>query len=188
MPVTPMPIGVNLLPWRANRARRRRRVFGSALITLLTLGLAVMWAASLAIEPAYERQATANAKLRAQLATLSERVTEYRDLEQRSQTHAQRRNALKAIRQKPIRLLKALAAATQAMPTAAVLTRLKQTPEALIVSGHTPTPEAVPRLLNRLRQHPAFANAILKSLQPLEADSATNRQFTLQAYYHHEQP
>ena len=161
-----MPIGVNLLPWRSQRAARQRRVFGLALATLGLLGLSLMWAASVAIDPARQHQADTNAKLRAQMNTLSARVSEYRQLEQHLQTLTQRTTALARINQQQASDFRALAAAIQALPPAIVLSALEQTPSAITLRGHTQTPETLPRALKRLREHAAFHSATLKTLQP----------------------
>lgn len=161
-----MPIGVNLLPWRSHRAAHKRRVFSLALCALGLLGLSLMWAASLAIDPARQHQADTNAKLRAQMTTLSARVSEYRQLEQHHQALTERTAALASINQQQADSLNALVAAIQALPPSIVLSALEQTPSAITLSATTQTPEALPSVLKRLREHSAFRTATLKTLQP----------------------
>ncbi|AIG04384.1 type IV pilus biogenesis protein PilN [Pseudomonas fluorescens] len=77
---------INLLPWREERAERRRKFFLIFLLVITTIALAAVWLADRVIDRAIDRQVARNNHLSKQVTILDSRIKTIDDLrEQRQQ-------------------------------------------------------------------------------------------------------
>jgi len=174
-----MPIGVNLLPWRARQARRQRLRLG---LIGLGSGLAGLMALILIAISIDQRNAAARAHqadLEAQLAELAPAIATYRRLEQTRERLDARHSVMQQLGERRTHAPDALAQALAARPPAITLTRLQIRPKERVIEGHTRQPDALPRLIDALRAAPAFAGFRLQRLAHLPAERDRRRGFRL---------
>lgn len=174
-----MPIGVNLLPWRARQARRQR--WRLALIGLGG-GLAGLMALAIIATRVDQQNAAARAhqaELEAQLAELAPAI-EAQDRLERTRERLDARHAVtETLGEQRRRAPDALTQTLAARPPTIALTRLRIHAEERVIEGHTRQPDALPRLIDALRAAPAFAGFHLQRLTHLPAEGGERRGFRL---------
>ncbi|KAF0285114.1 hypothetical protein BA899_04560 [Spiribacter sp. SSL99] len=174
-----MPIGVNLLPWRARQARRRR--WRLALIGLGG-GLAGLMALAI-IATRVDQQNAADrahqAELEAQLAELAPAIEAQGRLERTRERLDARHAVTETLGEQRRRAPDALTQTLAARPPTIALTRLRIHAEERVIEGHSRQPDALPRLIDSLRAAPAFAGFHLQRLTHLATEGGERRGFRL---------
>jgi type IV pilus assembly protein PilN len=178
MPEINMPIGVNLLPWREQRAQRQTRHLILTLAATAGIGLMIMWAASLAMTPAQDKQAEENAelsvKLKQRVAQKNQRIA----LEKKRSALTQRTQVIRNLTANSHNTLTGLSTIASALPSSITLTRVEQTDAVITIDGTTAEPQTLPIYLTRLRGKSGFADVSLRRLSA--DDSAQTRQRAFQ--------
>lgn len=156
MPEMLMPIGVNLLPWRAERDRRARRRAWLAMPTAGFIGLGMMLMATLVIREMREERLDANARVRQQIDALADRRAATEQLEQTHAALTRRMAAMEALLDGRTRALDELTGLMEALPEDVRLMGVERGAERMVIEGLAPQPASVSALIMALRASPRF--------------------------------
>ena len=151
-----MPIGVNLLPWRAERDRRARRRAWLAMPTAAFTGLGVMLMATLVIKEGHQDRLDANAQVRQQIDALADRRAATEQLKRSHEALSRRMAAMEALLDKRTRALDELTGLLEALPEDVRLLGIERGAERLVIEGLAPQPASVSALVTALRASPRF--------------------------------
>lgn len=151
-----MPIGVNLLPWRAERDRRARRRMWLAMPTATLIGLGIMLMATLVIREMHEERLDANTRVRQQIDALADRRAATEQLKRTHGALSRRMAAMEALLDGQTRALDELTGLMEALPHDVRLMGVERGAERLVIEGLAPAPVSVSALITALRASPRF--------------------------------
>ena len=141
---------INLLPWREERAERRRKYFLMFLLAIALVALAAVWLADRVIDRAIDRQVARNNHLSQQVTVLDSRIKTIDELsEQRRQLMARMKvvEDLQGDRSWGGRLFDELA---RAVPDGVQLREVSVSGRSIEISGTAASSQDVAHLMRRL--------------------------------------
>jgi Tfp pilus assembly protein PilN len=176
-----MPIGVNLLPWRARQARQQRWRLARIGLGSTLVGLLAMMLAAGGIDERNTAARARQADLDARLTALAPAIEARRRLDRVRAALERRYTVVEDLGTRRTRATDALTQALEARPAAITLTRLRLRADERVIQGHARQADAVPRLIDALRRAPAFTGLQLQRLaHPADApDPDRGRGFRL---------
>ncbi|QGM21065.1 hypothetical protein GJ672_01410 [Spiribacter sp. 2438] len=163
-----MPTGVNLLPWRQQAARSRRRRFSRQLVGAFVIGIAVSAAGAKAIEHRTQAASQHHQQLQAQADQIREELETIRQLEDRMAAYQQRLDVLESLNAERPDPMDTLTDLLAELPEGTVLQRLTGDASRLQLTGTSPSPATLARYLDQLESRPAFDQARLENLVPTQ--------------------
>ncbi|MFO2463158.1 PilN domain-containing protein [Pseudomonas sp. 15FMM2] len=170
---------INLLPWREERAERRRKYFLLFLLAIALAALAAIWLADRVIDRAIDRQVARNNHLNKQVTVLDSRIKTIDELsEQRRQLMARMKvvEDLQDDRSSGERLFDQLA---RAVPDGVQLREVSVTGSSIEVSGTAASSHDVARLMRSLEDSPGLQNPGLRHVRADEAGTGNAFQLTV---------
>ena len=174
-----MPIGVNLLPWRAERDRRARRRMGLAMPTATLIGLGIMLTAAVIAQEMRQELLDANRQVRHQIKALADRRAATEQLERTHKVLSQRMTAMEALLEGRTRALDELAGLTKALPTDVRLVRIERGAERMVIEGVAPQAASVSALVTALRASPRFPDLRFERLGTRAAQGGHGDRFRI---------
>lgn len=147
--------GFNLLPWRAERRRRRTQEFHRWLALAALLGGSVVFGVFVINAGRLTVQHDRNQRLEAENAALDERIRQVRNLQQEIEALNARRASVERLQAGRIVAVHLLDELAERVPQGVVLKSLKQT-ERTLLTGHAQSNARVSELLRAIGTQPGW--------------------------------
>ena len=180
MPEIPMPIGVNLLPWRAQRDQRMRRRIWLAMPTAAIIGLGVMLVATLLIREMRHELLRANESTRQQITALADQRASAERLEAMHTRLRRRMSAMEQLLARRTTRLTELVGLVEALPPPVRLIRIERDAERMVIEGLAPDSASISALVNAVRTSPHFPELQFERLETASASERTGDRFRIE--------
>ncbi len=163
-----MPTGVNLLPWRQQAARLRRRRFSQQLLGAFLIGITVSAAGVQAIDHRTDAASQHYQQLQLQADRIREELGVIRELEDRVAAYQQRLEVLESLTAEHRDPMDTLVDLLADLPEETVLQRLTWDASRLQLTGTSQAPATLAQYLDQLESRPTFDQARLENLAPTQ--------------------
>lgn len=170
-----MPIGVNLLPWREQKAQRRRKKHVRHLIMMISLGCLLAGLARLPVDSWRQSEEHNRQALDASLTTLQKKLNAMEAAEaqkDRLSHHLRLKNSLSHRRDA---WLDQLATLLAAIPSGVVFSRIEAQAGRWQIHGHAQATGAVPALMQSLQRSSVFEHPRVERIDPADASNPSHR-------------
>ncbi len=161
-----MPIGINLLPWRARKQQRERRQRRQKLLLAAFSGCLLSVLAWLPVKAWHHYQAQTNQALAAEANERAEARATHQRLHQEIKQLTEYHQQQQAIAAAQKNWLDALSAIIQADTKTTTLTRIEQTDARWRIAGRMTDAAALPALLEQLDSHERFRDVTIEFVEP----------------------
>ena len=173
--------GVNLLPWRAMRRARTRRLRLVGSLVMLFLGLCLGAVGSQGIDALTAEQAERNQRLEAAILSLDRRISAIDDLQGTRNRLTERMTTLQVLTDSRRKPLERFAAIAWALPDTLTLQRWSLQDDTLDLTGTAQEVSAVATLMSRIEQLPQFDAATLVSIDSAQQTHPMLKYFHIRA-------
>jgi len=173
---------INLLPWRENLRRQRKRNFylmllATVLLAVLTL---VLW--HLQVKAEIEYQNARNDFLRNEIAKVNTKIREIRDIEKRREQLIARMNVIQALQVSRPMVVHMFDELVKTIPDGVYLDQLTQTGEKVALNGWAQSNARISAYMRNIENSLWLADPQLKVIQNKDekADPGAMARFTLE--------
>lgn len=169
---------INLLPWRDEQRKERRKQFafiagGSAVLMLLVVLYVHIYVGSM-----ISNQDSRNQYLQQQIDEVNSKIKEISDLEQQKQQLLARMKVIEQLQQNRPEVVHLFEALAKAVPEGLYLASIKQSGNTLTIDGDAQSNARVSSFMRNLDASPWFDNPVLDVIQAQDKRVRT-RTFTL---------
>ena len=141
---------INLLPWREERAERRRKFFLIFLLAITTIALVAVWLADRVIDRAIDRQVARNNHLSKQVTVLDSRIKTIDELREQRQQVMERMKVVEDLQGHRTSGQELLDQLARAMPDGVQLSEVSVSGTSVEVTGTAVSSDDVTRLMRSL--------------------------------------
>jgi type IV pilus assembly protein PilN len=173
------PIRINLLPHRQLRKARQQRLFAVLAVVVLGAGLAAVALGQAYLMNAKANQDRRNAFLKEEIAKLDKQIAEIAQLKEKTQDLLARKNAVESLqsnRDEAVHLFDELA---RRLPDGLYLKSVKQTGDAIAVSGYAQSSARVSTFMRALEQAALFDEPTLVEVKAAQVGALRVNEFGL---------
>jgi type IV pilus assembly protein PilN len=172
-------IRINLLPYRAERRRARNRQFGIAAALTAGLGVVVWFAGHTVLAGRIEHQEARNDYLKKQIAVLDKQIAEIKTLKTQIQALLARKEVVEKLQSNRTEVVHLLDQMVRIVPEGVYFTRLKQTGNALSLTGYAQSSARVSTLMRNIEDSPWLGEPQLVEIKAEQVGKLRLNQFIL---------
>ncbi len=172
---------INLLPWREQERKVRRREFGIAVggavvaAVLVTLGGKLMYSSWI------DSQTAKNDYLKKEIGKLDEKITDILDLENRKQRLLARMEIIEKLQRSRPEIVHLFDEVVKTVPDGIYLTEVKQTGKKLEIHGIAQSSTRVSTFMRNIDGSQWMANPVLEVVETAQNSPTGGSSFTLNA-------
>jgi type IV pilus assembly protein PilN len=152
---------INLLPWREEQRRQQQRRFYRHTLAVAGLAVVLVVAAAMELQGMVRTQQHRNDYLRQQIALIDGQIGEVQGLRSERKRMSERLVMVESLQGSRIELVHILDALPRTVPEGVVLEELKQTGDALEISGVGHSNADISQFMRKLDESPWFHSARL---------------------------
>lgn len=172
---------INLLPWRENQRKERKRKFGFQLIAIAVLaGLAVLYWHML-VQQQIEHQNSRNSLLRAEIAEVDKKIVEIKDIEKRRAQLIARMNVIQDLQVSRPQIVHLFDELVDTIPEGAYLVSLNQKGSNVTVGGRAQSNARVSAYMRNIDSSSWVGGALLKVIEAKDKTDTGMSHFSLVA-------
>jgi len=160
---------INLLPWRAEERKERRKNFAIASLVAIVLGALIMWLVNIGIQGRIDHQNARNQRLQQEIAVLDEQIKEIRNLQVRKERLLARMSAIDNLQQARPEVVFLFDQVLRIMPEGVYLTEFTQNGRNLLFKGVAESSTRVSALMRNIAASPTLADPRLQVVQSGQA-------------------
>lgn len=170
---------INLLPWRDNYRREKKKEF-TAILFLVLLGAAVAAAGWVfALGSAIDHQEARNAKLKKEIRVLDKQVAEIREMKEQREELLARRDVIQGLQGKRPVIVRYFDEMVRAVPDGLFLNSLKRQGSGVDIVGVAESPNRVSSFMRNLDDSDWFKEANLSAVKKVPQYGEQATEFTL---------
>lgn len=172
---------INLLPWRENQRKERKRKFGLQLLGVAALaGLAALYWHML-VQQKIEHQNSRNALLKAEIAQVDKKIVEIKDIEKRRAQLIARMNIIQDLQVSRPQIVHLFDELVETIPEGAYLVNLNQQGNRIAVKGRAQSNARVSSYMRNIDSGSWIGGALLKIIQAKDKTGTGMSHFELAA-------
>lgn len=170
---------INLLPWRENLRKERKRQFTSIAIGAMLLMGAVILYIHINIAGSISEQAGRNKFLEDEIAKVDVQIKEIDDLDEKKKELLARMKVIQALQVQRPQIVHVMDELVRTVPEGLYLTKLAQTGDEFLIEGMAQSNARVSAFMRNLDESAWFENPRLDVIQVQEKSGVRASQFTL---------
>lgn len=172
---------INLLPWRENQRKARKRKFGLQLLGVAAMaGLAALYWHML-VQGQIEHQNSRNALLKAEIVQVDKKIVEIKDIEKRRAQLISRMSIIQDLQVSRPQIVHLFDELVESIPEGAYLVNLVQQGNKVIVKGRAQSNARVSSYMRNIDGSAWIGNALLKIIQARDTTGTGMSHFELEA-------
>ncbi len=172
---------INLLPWRENQRRERKRNFGLQLLGVAALaGLAALYW-HMMVQRQIEHQNSRNALLKAEIVQVDKKIVEIKDIEKRRAQLISRMNIIQDLQVSRPQIVHLFDELVESIPEGAYLVNLDQKGNKVVVKGRAQSNARVSSYMRNVDSSEWIGGALLKIIQAKDKTGTGMSHFELEA-------
>lgn len=177
---------INLLPWREDQRKRRRRELGIAAASALTVTLLLGVLVHLQIEHLIDNQLARNAYLNQEITQLNLKIKEIKNLEETKSRLLARMNIIQQLQQSRPEVVHLFDELVVTIPEGVALQRVEQKSDAtVVVDGTAQSNARVSAFMRNIDASPWIGNPHLRKIEHKDQGGAGLSLFELQFQQRH---
>ncbi len=172
---------INLLPWREEERKERKRQFFSLVVLSAILSGAVMFVVNLSIQNQVSTQNGRNAFLESEIKVLEEQIKQIETLEKSRADLEQRMKIIQDLQQSRPLMVHLFDELPRLLPDGLYLTELSRKDATLSIKGKTESNPRVASFMRQIENSPWVGNAVFGNIVSDRKSNVPSSDFTMTA-------